>query len=82
MGVEAVVFYWFLVFYGPNEAALYGPYDTKADCAYSRSFGTGEPRNARRVSGCFAADEKTLWWPIVDRSEAERRLKQSRLSAQ
>ena len=82
MGVEAVVFYWFLVFYGPNnEAALYGPYETKAECEYSRAFGTGKPENARRVSGCLDADENTLWWPIVDRPYAEKELEDARRAA-
>ena len=70
MGVEAIVFYWFLVFYGPKaEAFLYGPHGSRAECEHSRSFETGRPENAMAVSGCFAADEKTLWWPIVDRSK-------------
>ena len=70
MGLEAIVFYWFLVFYGPKaEASLYGPFDTRAECDSSRSFGNQMPDNARAVSGCFVTDEKTLWWPIVDRSK-------------
>ena len=70
MGLETLVFYWFLVVYGPkNESALYGPFETRPECEYSRSFGNHKPKNFKTVSGCFAADKKTLWWPIVDRSK-------------
>ena len=71
MGMEAVVFYWFLVFYGPREVSLYGDFASRQQCEMNRQFQTGQPAGSIRVSGCFAADQKALWWPIVDQSKSK-----------